>query len=220
MLIIVSILTVYAIRAVISTMLTPSLILKAYRAGVFPMSDGRDDDAIFWLRPEIRGIFPMDNFHISKSNRKIIKKLPYHVTINQDFKGVLSGCINSRTPTRTGTWINHAIETVFAELHTQGHAHSFETRNVQGQLIGGLYGLAIGGAFFGESMFSNDTGASKCALIACYHYLKHRNFQLFDTQFSNPHLKLFGCIDIDYQTYDTLLKNAIDYPTDFLKPPF
>lgn len=196
-------------------MITPSLILKAYRAGVFPMSDSRDDKEIFWLRPQIRGIFPMNNFHISKSNRKIIKHSDYYVTIDQDFKGVLLGCIESRTENRTGTWINHTIETVFIDLHAQGHAHSFETRNADGTLIGGLYGLSIGGAFFGESMFSNATNASKFALIACYQHLKQKNFQLFDTQFSNPHLKLFGCIDIDYQEYDILLKQAIHYPTAF-----
>jgi leucyl/phenylalanyl-tRNA---protein transferase len=196
-------------------MITPSLILKAYKAGVFPMSDSRDDSEIFWLRPQIRGIFPMDNFHISKSNRKMIKQSDYYVTIDQDFTGVLSGCIESRTKNRTGTWINHAIETVFIDLHTQGHAHSFETRNSDGILIGGLYGLSIGGAFFGESMFSHQTNASKFALIACYHHLKQKNFQLFDTQFSNPHLKLFGCIDIDYYAYDILLKQAISYLTEF-----
>ncbi len=200
-------------------MITASLILKAYKAGVFPMSDNRDDTEIFWLRPKIRGIFPMNHFHISHSNRKIIKKLPYYVTINQDFAGVLSGCINSRTQTRTGTWINHAIENVFLELYTQGYAHSFETRNKDGDLIGGLYGLAIGGAFFGESMFSRINNASKWALIACYQHLKYRNFQLFDTQFTNPHLELFGCIDIAYQEYDILLKQAIQQPINFLTPP-
>ncbi len=196
-------------------MLTPSLILKAYKAGVFPMSDSRDDKEVFWLRPQIRGIFPMDKFHMSKSNRKMIKQSEYYVTIDQDFKGVLLGCIESRAKNQTGTWINHAIEAVFIDLHTQGHAHSFETRNPDGTLIGGLYGLSIGGAFFGESMFSNETGASKYALIACYHHLKQKNFQLFDTQFSNPHLKLFGCIDIDCQAYDILLKQAVIYPTNF-----
>ena len=200
-------------------MLTCELLLKAYKAGVFPMSDNRDDEDIFWLRPKVRGIFPMDNFHISKSNRRILKKSPYYVTLNQDFKSVIKGCIESRTPTRTGTWINHAIENVFIDLHDQGYAHSFETRSPNGDLVGGLYGLAIGGAFFGESMFSNATGASKFALVACYQHLRNRDFMLFDTQFSNLHLTLFGCIDVDYKTYERLLKQAIIQPIDFLNPP-
>jgi leucyl/phenylalanyl-tRNA--protein transferase len=102
------------------------------------------------------------------------------------------------------------------DLHIKGYAHSFETRNQDNQLIGGLYGLAIGGAFFGESMFSHTESASKFALVACYNYLKQRNFQLFDTQFSNSHLKLFGCIDIDCNAYDILLKQAISQPIDFI----
>jgi leucyl/phenylalanyl-tRNA---protein transferase len=197
-------------------MLTAELILKAYKAGVFPMSDNRDETEIFWLRPKTRGIFPMDNFHISKSNRRILKKLPFYVTINHDFKGVLMGCIESRSSVRTGTWINHAIEKVFLDLHVKGYAHSFEARNQHHELIGGLYGLAIGGAFFGESMFSQEASASKFALLACYQHLKQRQFQLFDTQFSNPHLKLFGCVDIDCDSYDKILKQAIVQQIDFI----
>ena len=183
------------------------------------MSDSRDDAEIFWLRPKVRGIFPMDNFHIPKSTQKLIKKSSYYVTINQDFESVLKGCIDSRSETRTDTWINYDIENIFLELHEKGYAHSFETRTETGELIGGLYGLAIGGAFFGESMFSNQTNASKFSLIACYLHLKERQFQLFDTQFSNPHLKLFGCVDVTYQEYDVLLKQAIIQPINFLTPP-
>lgn len=196
-------------------MLTADLILRAYSAGVFPMSDNRNDTEVFWLRPKIRGIFPMDKFHISKSNRRILKNKPFFVTINQDFKGVLTGCIESRTVTRTGTWINHTIEKVFLDLHAKGHAHSFETWNQDNELVGGLYGLAIGGAFFGESMFSTQEAASKFALVACYNHLKQQEFKLFDTQFSNPHLKLFGCVDIDCDSYDRLLKIAIAQPIRF-----
>ncbi|MFT6071865.1 MAG: leucyl/phenylalanyl-tRNA--protein transferase [Dasania sp.] len=200
-------------------MLTSSLLLKAYQAGVFPMSDGRADDSVFWVRPEIRGIFPMAQLHISKSTRRFIKKTPYYVTVDKDFSGTVAGCIASRSEQRTDTWINHDIETVFLKLHQQGYAHSFETRDSQGVLIGGLYGMAIGGAFFGESMFSNVTGASKFSLIACYAYLKERNFQLFDTQYNNSHLKLFGCIDITHNEYDILLKQAISCNVSFNAPP-
>jgi leucyl/phenylalanyl-tRNA--protein transferase len=199
-------------------MIEPSLILKAYKAGVFPMSEARDDNSVFWVRPEIRGIFAMDNFHIPKSTYRMLKKTPYYVTVNQDFAGTIKGCIEAQSNNRKNTWINHKIQDVFMKLHALKHAHSFETRNNKGDLIGGLYGLAIGGAFFGESMFSNITGASKFALIACHAYLKERYFQLFDTQFSNSHLKLFGCMDISCDAYDLLLKQAIQADVDFLTP--
>jgi len=200
-------------------MLTPSLMLKAYMAGIFPMSDSRQDDEIFWLRPEQRGIFPMDQFHVPKSFRRVLKQNPYYVTVNQDFSATIKGCIEARSTERTDTWINPAIENVFLQLHQIGHAHSFETRNADGALIGGLYGLSIGGAFFGESMFSSVSGASKFALIACYHYLKKRQFVLFDTQFTNTHLQQFGCIEIPTQAYENLLQQAITEDISFTRPP-
>lgn len=201
------------------TILTAPLILKAYCAGVFPMSDNREDHEIFWVRPETRGIFPIDQFHIPKSMRRFIKKSPWKVTVNHAFADVIRFCAEIRTHNRQNSWINHKIEHVFLELHHQGYAHAFEVWDAQNQLIGGLYGLAIGGAFFGESMFSRQSGASKMALVACHGYLKSRNFKLFDTQFSNPHLNLFGCVDISADAYAEILKDALAHPVHFLIPP-
>lgn len=201
------------------TMLTPSLIFKAYMSGIFPMSESRDDTEVFWLRPEFRGIFPLDQFHIPKSVRKMIKKSSHYVTINHDFRGTIKGCIEAKNQDRKDTWINPNIEQVFIKLHDMGHAHSFETRNENGDLIGGMYGLAIGSAFFGESMFSKISSASKFALVACYIYLKKRHFTLFDTQFVNDHLKQFGCIEIPQNTYEDLLQQAITDDISFMRPP-
>lgn len=199
-------------------MLTPSLILKAYQAGVFPMSEHREDKEVFWVRPETRGIFPLDNFHIPKSVKRLIRNSNWYVTVNQDFNQVIQHCAEVRTSDRQDSWINYNIQHVFQKLHQQKYAHSFETRDEKGNLVGGLYGLAINGAFFGESMFSLQSGGSKFALIACYYYLLQRRFKVFDTQFNNPHLKLFGCIDISYQEYDILLKDALAQDISFLEP--
>jgi leucyl/phenylalanyl-tRNA--protein transferase len=193
----------------------PETILQAYKAGIFPMADNREAHDIFWLRPQIRGIFPMDYFHIPKSFKKTIMRSDNYITINHDFEKVIHGCIHTKTHNRTSTWINPSIEDVFIKLHHLGYAHAFETRNASGELTGGLYGLSINGAFFGESMFSLEPNASKFSLVAAHYYLKQRNFLLFDTQFTNSHIMLFGCLEMRQVDYEILLKQAISCEAQF-----
>ena len=162
--------------------LTPQLMLQAYAAGIFPMSESRDDPQVFWVDPNKRGVIPLDGFHISKSLRKQILTSPYEPRFNTDFSGVVAGCAD-----REETWINDTIFAVYGALHTLKHAHSQEVY-LNDQLVGGVYGVTIGSAFFGESMFSRAPNASKLALAYLVDRLRQTGFTLFDTQFLTPHL--------------------------------
>ena len=183
-------------------------LLSAYRAGIFPMSEAADDPEIFWMDPQMRGIIPLDGFHIPSSLKKALKKDPYKITINQAFREVIESCA-AHTPVRGETWINAQIRDWFIELHDKGHAHSVECWDANGALAGGLYGMAINGAFFGESMFSRMTDASKVALVHLVDRLNARGFKLLDCQFVNPHLVQFGCVEIEREEYHSLLGVAL-----------
>jgi leucyl/phenylalanyl-tRNA--protein transferase len=187
--------------------LTPELLLRAYTVGVFPMAESRDATAISWIDPRNRGILPLNALHISKSLKKTIRRGVFEVRCNHDFAGVVAEC-GKRTPERGETWINPQIEQAVNELHRMGYAHSVETW-IDGQLAGGLYGVALGGVFFGESMFSRVTDSSKVALIHLCARLRIGRFKLLDTQFVTDHLKGFGAIEIPAREFLQKLESAL-----------
>jgi leucyl/phenylalanyl-tRNA--protein transferase len=191
----------------VTTDITPDLVLKAYAYGVFPMAKSRDDTDVFWVQPKLRGVLPLDNFHIPRSLKKRLRQGKFTVTIDQDFAGVMAGCAESAEG-RTDTWINDRIMQLFTALHHAHVAHSVEVWE-DGRLVGGLYGLAMGSAFFGESMFSRVTDASKIALCHLVAILKNGDFTLLDTQFITDHLKRFGTIEISQQEYLAQLSAAL-----------
>ena len=189
--------------------LTPDLLLQAYRTGVFPMSESRDDPDVFWVRPHMRGVMPLDKFHISRSLAKTLRRGHFTVTINAAFTDVVRGCAN-----RDETWINDTIFDLYAALHARGDAHSVEVWEDH-QLVGGVYGVAINAAFFGESMFSTATDASKVALAYLVDHLQQCGFVLFDTQFITEHLTRLGAIEIPRATYENALAHAVMRPARF-----
>ena len=190
-----------------TTDITPELVLKAYAYGVFPMAKSRGDTDVFWVQPKLRGVLPLDDFHVPRSLKKRLRQGKFTVTIDQDFAGVLAGCAESAEG-RTDTWINDRIIQLFMALHQAHVAHSIEVWE-DGALVGGLYGLAMGSAFFGESMFSRVTDASKVALCHLVGILKAGGFTLLDTQFITDHLKRFGTIEISQQEYLAQLSAAL-----------
>lgn len=188
-------------------------LLDCYRNGVFPMADSRDDPRIFLLDPEERGILPLDKLHVSRSLKKFIRTMPFRVSFDEDFRGVIAKCAEY-TPERENTWINEGIEYLYAHLHDIGHAHSVEVWENE-TLIGGLYGVSIGAAFFGESMFSRRTNASKVALVYLVEHLLKSGFILLDTQFLTDHLATMGAIEISQSDYKVLLKAALEIQAEF-----
>lgn len=184
--------------------ITPDILLRAYAAGIFPMAEGRDDPEIHWIDPRRRGILPLDGFHISRSLRRRILRSPWRVTADTDFAATVRACAD-----RAETWINATIFTLYVDLHRSGHAHSIEVWD-DNELIGGVYGVAIGRAFFGESMFSRRTDASKVALAHTVHRLNQGGFTLFDTQFLTPHLASLGGLEIPRGDYRRRLAHALD----------
>lgn len=191
--------------------ITPELLLRAYSIGLFPMSDAADDPEIFWVEPEMRGILPLDAFHISKSLAKAVRKKPFDIRFDTAFDAVVEKCAEEAED-RPSTWINDTIKELYGALHKLGHAHSVEAWEGDA-LVGGLYGVSLGSAFFGESMFSRRTNASKICLVHLVERLKMRGFTLLDTQFTTEHLKTFGAIDVPKQDYVKLLDRAMDSAT-------
>jgi leucyl/phenylalanyl-tRNA--protein transferase len=198
------------------TDITAELVLKAYAYGVFPMAKSRQDTDLFWVQPKLRGVIPLDKFHVTRSLRKRMRHGDFTVTIDKDFAGVMAGCAES-TPTRADTWINDRIIGLFTELFDAGLAHSVEVWK-DGALAGGLYGLAMGAAFFGESMFSRATDASKVALCHLTAILKAGGFMLLDTQFITDHLKQFGAVEISQKEYLAELSAALTHQGTFAGP--
>ncbi len=190
-----------------STPLSPDLLLKAYAIGVFPMAEGRADPRIVFVDPDRRGVLPLDEFHMPRSLKKTIKRGIFEIRCDTAFAEVLAGCAES-TPKRKDTWINPEIERLYNQLFRLGFAHSVETWR-DGRLVGGLYGVALGAAFFGESMFSRETDASKVALAALVERLRRGGFTLLDTQFLTEHLARFGAREIPRDQYRTMLEDAI-----------
>jgi len=192
--------------------LTPELLLTGYASGIFPMAERRDDPELFWVDPLRRGIFPLDRFHISRSLARRIRRGDYTVTADTAFADVVAGCAD-----RPETWINAPIFQLYCRLFDSGHAHSIEVWD-GARLVGGVYGVALGGAFFGESMFSRATDASKVALAYLVDRLRAGGFTLFDTQFQTPHLRSLGCIEVSRATYRSLLREALTHDADFTRP--
>jgi leucyl/phenylalanyl-tRNA--protein transferase len=193
--------------------LTPELMLNAYANGVFPMADSREDDEIYWVDPTDRGIFPLDAFHISKSLARTLKSGRFDVRFNTAFEAVVEGCAD-----REETWINDTIFDLYRQLHAAGFCHSIEVFEGDA-LVGGAYGLTLGTAFFGESMFSRRTDASKVALAWTVTRLRATGFTLFDTQFITPHLASLGAIEISRDAYHEELENALNTRADLTDLP-
>ena len=196
---------------------TPEDLLACYKRGVFPMAESRDDEGFFIVDPEWRCIFPLDNFHVPKRLARTLRQDKFTFTINRDFARVIDGCA-APGKDREDTWINPDIRALYMELHRRGTAHSVETR-IDGELIGGLYGVALGGAFFGESMFSWATDASKAALVQLAARLRRGGFKLLDAQFITPHLEQFGAQTLPRRIFQGLLGVAMDTHGDFRALP-
>jgi len=190
--------------------ITPDILLRAYSIGLFPMAESADDPEIFWVEPEVRGILPLDDFHISKSLRKTLRREPFDIRIDTAFEQVIEKCAEPAQD-RPSTWINATIRKLYADLHAMGHAHSVEAFDGE-DLVGGLYGVSLGSAFFGESMFSRRTDASKICLVHLVERLRRSGFTLLDTQFTTEHLRTFGAIDISKEDYLVRLKDAVESP--------
>ncbi|MEM1431450.1 MAG: leucyl/phenylalanyl-tRNA--protein transferase [Pseudomonadota bacterium] len=189
--------------------LTPEMLLRAYAIGIFPMAEDRDSADIFWVDPRRRGILPLDGFHISRSLRRRLRQGEFRIRINSNFRGVVAGCAD-----RPETWINEQISDLYGTLHDMGFAHSLEVWD-GAELVGGVYGVTLGAAFFGESMFSRQTDASKVALAYLVDHLRRAGFTLFDTQFVTPHLTRLGAIEISRDRYQIMLAEALEHSADF-----
>ena len=189
---------------------TPELLLRAYRVGLFPMAETRRGNRLYWLDPERRGVLPLDRFHLPRRLMRTVLRGPYEVTADIDFAGVIAGCA-AAAPGREDTWINRDIERLFGDLHRAGLAHSVECRQ-EGVLVGGLYGVSLGAAFFGESMFSTARDASKVALVHLVARLRLGGYRLLDTQFVTSHLTQFGTEEVPRERYKALLAAAVDEP--------
>jgi leucyl/phenylalanyl-tRNA--protein transferase len=188
--------------------ITPDLMLRAYRHGLFPMAETRRGDRLYWLDPERRGVLPFDRFHVPRRLLRTVLTDTFEVSADRDFAATIAGCA-AAAPGREDTWINPQIEQLFGELHRMGFAHSVECR-VEGMLVGGLYGVAMGGVFFGESMFSAVRDASKVALVHLVARLRLGGFRLLDTQFVTPHLAQFGAAEIPRDEYKAQLGMALE----------
>ena len=189
---------------------TPDLLLRAYSIGLFPMADSADDPELYWVEPELRGIIPLNHFRISQSLAKSIRRAPFRITVDTAFDAIVALCAEP-APDRPSTWINDRIKSLYGMLHRQGHAHSVEAWDGD-ELVGGLYGVSLGAAFFGESMVSRRTNASKICLVHLVERLKAQGYELLDTQFTTDHLKTFGAIDVPKARYRDLLEAAVSKP--------
>jgi leucyl/phenylalanyl-tRNA---protein transferase len=189
------------------------LLLRAYATGVFPMAEHADDPEVFWVRPEMRGVIPLDKFHVPRSLGKLMRQEPYEIRFDYDFAAVITACAEPG-PERKDTWINQPIREAYTELFERGHCHTVEAWR-EGRLMGGLYGVALGRAFFGESMFSREPNASKICLVHLVSRLRERDFLLLDTQFTTPHLKRFGAVDVPRRRYEQMLADALEGSAKF-----
>lgn len=194
--------------------LDTALLLRAYAAGLFPMADSRDSPDVFWVEPRRRGIIPLGDFHLPRSLARTLHRETFRHSIDRAFPDVIAACADP-APGREQSWINHSIEDAYVRLFREGHAHSVETWDEAGNLVGGLYGVRIGGAFFGESMFSSATDASKAALAHLIARLRAGRFLLLDTQFWTPHLSRFGAIEVKRSRYLSLLEEALASSADW-----
>jgi len=196
--------------------LNPELLLRAYAAGIFPMAQSRDDPELYWIDPEWRGVIPLDAFHVPRRLRRTVRQGRFEMTADKAFGEVVEACAES-TRGRPDSWINDEIAAAYAELARLGHAHSVECW-LKGKLVGGLYGVSLGGAFFGESMFSRERDASKVALVHLMARLRRGSYGLLDTQFITKHLEQFGAIEIPRDDYRQLLSAALEIEGRFDAP--
>jgi leucyl/phenylalanyl-tRNA---protein transferase len=193
--------------------ITPDILLRAYAVGIFPMADSADDPGLFWLEPEQRGIIPLDGFHIPRRLRRTLRQAGFELRVDTAFDAVMAACAE-RAADRPSTWINARIRHLYGALHRRGHCHSVECYR-DGALVGGLYGVAIGAAFFGESMFHRVNDASKAALVHLVERLRAGGYLLLDSQFLTGHLSQFGAIEISKGDYQQHLRAAITGHGDF-----
>ena len=193
--------------------ITPAILLKAYACGIFPMAETADDPGLFWIDPNERGILPLDGFHMPRSLKKAIRRSSFTIRVDTAFSAVVDGCAEP-APGRRETWINRQIRTLTSQLFDEGVAHSVEAWDGD-DLVGGLYGISLGAAFFGESMFSRRTDASKIALAFLWERLYRGGYRLLDTQFLTAHLQNFGAIEIGRDEYRDLLADAVDAEATF-----
>jgi leucyl/phenylalanyl-tRNA--protein transferase len=193
--------------------LTPDILIRAYSAGIFPMAESADDPELFWVDPRRRGILPLDAFHVARRLRRVVRQQIFQIRCDNAFEDVIRACAEP-SEKRPNTWINEEIVRLYAALFTQGAAHSVECWR-EGKLVGGLYGVSLGAAFFGESMFSRESEASKVALVHLVARLRLGGFRLLDTQFLTPHLARFGAIEITRARYHRLLAEALSYRAVF-----
>jgi leucyl/phenylalanyl-tRNA--protein transferase len=194
--------------------ITPEVLLKAYACGIFPMAESADDPALYWIEPERRGVIPLDGFHLPARLARTVLSEQFEIAIDRDFEAVLDGCA-APAPGRTRTWINRRIRRLYGDLYDAGHCHTVEAWQ-DGRLVGGLYGVQLGGAFFGESMFHRARDASKVALVHLVARLRAGGFALLDTQFVTDHLRRFGAVEVPRQAYHRQLEAALAIPADFL----
>ena len=193
--------------------LTPDMLLRAYAIGVFPMAEDRDDPELFWVDPRMRGVIPLDDFHVPRRLQRTIRSGRYHVTFDHAFDEVIEGCAEA-TEVRPRTWINDRIVTLYTSLYHMRHAHSVECWH-EGEIVGGLYGVSLGGAFFGESMFSRERDTSKVALVHLVARLQTSGFKLLDAQFTTDHLSQFGAREIPRKEYRARLAEALNVEAHF-----
>ncbi|HYG87384.1 MAG TPA: leucyl/phenylalanyl-tRNA--protein transferase [Azospirillum sp.] len=197
--------------------LNAQLLLRAYAAGIFPMAESADSRDLYWFDPEQRGILPLDGFHVPKRLKRTLRTAPFEIRFDSAFRAVIEACAQP-TAERPKTWINADIIRLYTELHEQGFAHSVETWR-EGRLVGGLYGVSLGAAFFGESMFSRETNASKVALVHLVARLRAGGFTLLDTQFVTEHLSRFGAVEIPRTEYRRRLAQALTRYGEFAGVP-
>ena len=193
--------------------LDPDLVLRAYAMGVFPMADHRSAASVYWVEPKLRGVLPLDGFHMPRRLARSLRRAPFDITVDRAYGAVIDAC-GEAAPRRQTTWINQEIVELYSELHRRGFAHSIECWD-KGVLVGGLYGVVLGGAFFGESMFSRETDASKVALVHLVERLRRGGFSLLDVQFLTAHLEIFGAIEIPRDEYRARLARALDSEASF-----
>jgi leucyl/phenylalanyl-tRNA---protein transferase len=195
------------------TTITPHILLRAYAAGIFPMAESAEDNALYWIEPEERGVIPLDRLRVSRSLRRRVRQRRFEIRIDNDFAAVVAACA-AKTAARKTTWINSRIRSLYTQLHRMGCCHSVECWR-DGRLAGGLYGVRIGAAFFGESMFARETDASKVALVHLVARLRAGGFRLLDAQFVNPHLSRLGAVAVPKNDYHRRLEPALAADADF-----
>lgn len=197
--------------------ITPQVLLKAYSCGIFPMAESADDPALYWIEPQQRGVLPLDELHIPRRLLRTVRTTPFKVKVDSDYDRVIDGCAAPRAG-RMSTWINNRIRTLYRELFELGACHTVEVWN-GGKMVGGLYGVALKSAFFGESMFSTERDASKIALVHLAARLIRGRFTLLDTQFVTDHLRQFGTVELDRMTFQRELERALEKDANFFVLP-